>query len=169
MTDNATIARKPSLLEPADDLGNTNEARRRIGCSREQFCEIRRNCQSFGSQGLLDRARGPRSPHPGRATEKQEKAVMDYCLEYPTHVTPRGSNIGVGAIRGIWQRHELPLRRQRLLRLERHYRGSDIKLAENHARLPKDSTPSSVNVTQGLISRGIWWRRTLSWRETSRG
>ena len=151
MTDNATIARKaerrkPSLQEPADDLGNASEARRR---SRGQFCEIRGNCQSFGSRGLLDRARGPRNPHPGRATEEQEKAVMDYRLEYPTRgalrasrqLAPRGSNIGARAIRGIWQRRELPLRRQRLLRLERHYRGSDIRLAENRVRLPERFDP----------------------------
>ena len=78
MTDNTTIARKPSLLELANDLGNASEARRRIGYSRGQFYEIRRNYQSFGSQGLLDRGRGPRNPHPSRATEEQEKAVMDY-------------------------------------------------------------------------------------------
>jgi len=123
MTDNTTIARKAARrklnhLELANDLGNVSEACRRSST---------RYTLSFGSQGLLDRFRGPRNPHPGRATEEQQK---DYCLEYRTHgalrvnqqLTLRGSNIGVAAIRGIWQRHDLLPRYQRLLRLERHYR-----------------------------------------------
>jgi molybdenum-dependent DNA-binding transcriptional regulator ModE len=67
MTTNATIAqkaarRKLNLLELASDLGNVSEACRRIGYSREQFYEIRRNYQAFGSEGLLDKARGPKEP-----------------------------------------------------------------------------------------------------------
>jgi len=109
MTDNTTIARKTArrklnLLELVNDLGNVSEACRQIGYSREQFYEIRSSLRLAGAPG-----QGPRTeePHPSRATEEQEKAVMDYCLEYPTHgalrvsrqfTIPRGSNIGVGAI-----------------------------------------------------------------------
>jgi len=66
-------------------LGNVSEACRRIGYSREQFYEIRRNYQTFGSQGLLDKLRGPKNPHPNRASEEQERAVLEYCLEYPVY------------------------------------------------------------------------------------
>ena len=148
MTTNNTVAqkaarRKLNLLELASDLGNVSEACRRIGYSREQFYEIRRNYQAFGSEGLLDRARGPKNPHPSRASEEQEQAVLDYCLEYPVHgalkvsqqLILRGVHVGVGAIRGIWQRHNLLLKHQRLLRLERHYKDNNFELTETHIRL----------------------------------
>jgi len=145
MTTNNTVAqkaarRKLNLLELANDLGNVSEACRRIGYSRDQFYEIRRNYQAFGSQGLLDKARGPKNPHPNRASEEQERAVLDYCLEYPVHgalkvsqqLILRGVHIGVGAIRGIWQRHNILLKHQRLLMLEQHYKANNIALTENH-------------------------------------
>ena len=88
MTTNNTLAqkaarRKLNLLQLANDLGNVSEACKRIGYSREQFYEIRKNYQAFGAEGLLDKVRGPKNPHPNRASLEQEKAVMDYCLEYP--------------------------------------------------------------------------------------
>jgi len=154
MTTNLTVTqkaarRKLNLLELADDLGNVSEACRRIGYSREQFYEIRRNYQTFGSQGLLDKIRGAKNPHPNRASEEQEKAVLDYCLEYPVHgalrvsqqLILRGVHIGVGAIRGIWQRHNLLLKCQRLLRLERHYKNNNIELSENHIKLLEKFDP----------------------------
>jgi len=154
MTTNNTLAqkaarRKLNLLELANDLGNVSEACRRIGYSREHFYEIRRNYQTFGSEGLLDKARGPKNPHPNRATEEQEKAVLEYCLEYPVHGALRVSqqlilrniHIGVGAIRGIWQRHNMLLKCQRLLRLEQHYKNNNIALTENHIKLLEKFDP----------------------------
>jgi transposase InsO family protein len=154
MTTNNTVAqkaarRKLNLLELANDLGNVSEACRRIGYSRDQFYEIRRNYQAFGSEGLLDKARGPRNPHPNRASEEQEKAVLDYCLEYPVHgalkvsqqLILRGVHIGVGAIRGIWQRLNMLLKHQRLLMLEQHYKTNNIALTENHIALLEKFDP----------------------------
>jgi len=97
----------------------------------------------------LDKARGPKNPHPNRASEEQEKAVLDYCLEYPVHgalrvsqqLILRGIHIGVGAIRGIWQRHNLLLKCQRLLRLEQHYKNNNIALSENHIKLLEKFDP----------------------------
>jgi transposase-like protein len=82
MTANTAVAlkaarRKLNLLELANDLGNVSEACRRIGYSREQFYEIRGNYQTFGSLGLLDKLREPRNPHPNRASEEQEKVILD--------------------------------------------------------------------------------------------
>ena len=154
MTTNNTLAqkaarRKLNLLELANDLGNVSEACRRIGYSREHFYEIRRNYQAFGSEGLLDKTRGPKNPHPNRATEEQEKAVLEYCLEYPVHGALRVSqqlilrniHIGVGAIRGIWIRHNMLLKCQRLLRLEQHYKNNNIALTENHIKLLEKFDP----------------------------
>lgn len=151
---NTTIAqkaanRKLTLLELANELGNVSEACRRIGYSREQFYEIRRNYQTYGSEGLLDKIKGPKNPHPNRATEEQEKAVLDYCLEFPTHgvlkvsqqLLLRGVHIGVGAIRGIWLRNDIITKHQRLLRLEKHYREQNIQLTEQHITLLEKFDP----------------------------
>nr|WP_321991743.1 helix-turn-helix domain-containing protein [Marispirochaeta aestuarii] len=54
--------RKQSLLELAADLGNVSKACKVMGYSRQQFYEIRRNYQTYGSQGLVDRLPGPRNP-----------------------------------------------------------------------------------------------------------
>jgi hypothetical protein len=90
MTTNNTLAqkaarRKLSLLELASDLDNVSKACKLMGYSREQFYEIRRNFQAFGADGLLDKAKGAKSPHPNRLSQELEKAVLDYCLEFPIH------------------------------------------------------------------------------------
>jgi transposase InsO family protein len=154
MTTNTTIAqkvarRKLSLLELADELDNVSKACKIMGYSREQFYEIRRNYQAFGAEGLLDKARGAKSPHPNRVPEELEKAILDYCLEFPTQgclkvsqqLILRGTHAGVGAIRGVWQRHNLLSKHQRLLRLERHYKDNNIELTENHIALLEKFDP----------------------------
>lgn len=59
--------RKPSLLELATELSNVSKACQLMGYSRQHFYEIRRNFQTYGSQGLLDRLPDPQgaSPEPG--------------------------------------------------------------------------------------------------------
>src|SRR5215467_15107425 len=57
-TDKKVARRKLSLLELASDLGNVSKACRMIGYSRQQFYEIRRNFQTYGADGLLDRLPG---------------------------------------------------------------------------------------------------------------
>lgn len=47
--------RKLSLLELASDLNNVSKACQVMGYSRQQFYEIRRNFQTYGADGLLDR------------------------------------------------------------------------------------------------------------------
>ena len=148
MTTNNTIAqkaarRKLNLLELASEMDNVSKACKIMGYSRQQFYEIRRNFQTFGSDGLLDKIRGPKGPHPNRVSEELESVVLDYCLKNPTHgslkvsqqLILQGTNIGSGAVRGVWQRHDLLSKHQRLLRLERHYRDQNIELSENHIKL----------------------------------
>lgn len=84
-TDQKVARRKLSLLELATELGNVSKACKLIGYSRQQFYEIRRNFQTFGSEGLLDRLPSPRGPHPNRVDESVEQAILDYCLTHPTH------------------------------------------------------------------------------------
>jgi hypothetical protein len=121
-----------------------------MGYSREQFYEIRRTFQTFAAEGLADKMKGAKSPHPNRVCEELEKAVMDYCLQFPTdgpmkvsrQLILKGLHVGVGAVRGIWQRHNLVTKHQRLLRLEKHYKDNNIQLTEQHIT---SSTPSSGN------------------------
>lgn len=148
MTTNTTIAqkaarRKLNLLALAEEYDNISRACRAVGYSRQQFYEIRRNYQTFGAAGLLDRVRGPKDPHPNRLAPELESAILDYSLEYPTHgclrvsqqLQLRGINVGTGGIRGVWSRHNLLSKHQRLLRLDAHCRDQNIELTENHIRL----------------------------------
>lgn len=84
-TEQKVARRKLSLLELATDLGNVSKACKVMGYSRQQFYEIRRNFQTFGSEGLLDRLPGARGPHPNRVSEEVEKSILDHALTFPTH------------------------------------------------------------------------------------
>ena len=108
--------RKLSMLELANELNNVSKACKFMGYSRQQFYEIRRNFQTYGAEGLLDRIPGMRNPHPNRVSEEVEKANLDYCMEYPTHGCLRVSqelnllrsiHVSSGGVRGVWQRHKL--------------------------------------------------------------
>jgi hypothetical protein len=72
-----------SLLELAADLGNVSKACKVMGYSRQQLYEIRRNFQTYGGDGLIDRLSGPRNPHPNRAPEAVEQAILEYALAHP--------------------------------------------------------------------------------------
>jgi hypothetical protein len=67
MTTTTTVAqkaarRKLNLLELAGELENVSKACKIMGYSRQQFYEIRRNFQIYGSEGLLDKL--PERPAP---------------------------------------------------------------------------------------------------------
>lgn len=127
MTTSEKIARrKLSLLELAKDLGNVSKACKIVGYSREQFYAIRRNFQTFGAEGLVDRVAGPKNPHPNRLDEAVEQAILDYCLEYPSHgpvrvaheLALKSINVSSGGVRGVWLRHNIATKHERFLRLE---------------------------------------------------
>ena len=48
-TDQRIARRKLSLLELAQDLGNVSKACKLVGYSRQQFYEVRRNYQTYGT------------------------------------------------------------------------------------------------------------------------
>ena len=84
MTTEKKIARrKLSLLELAAELGNVSKACRVMGYSRQQFYEIRRNFQTDGAEGLLDKVAGARPPHPNRVADEVEQAILDHGLAHP--------------------------------------------------------------------------------------
>ncbi len=65
--------RKLNLLELANELENVSKACKIMGYSRQQFYEIRRNFQTYGAEGLLDRMPGANGPHPNRVAKKSKK------------------------------------------------------------------------------------------------
>jgi hypothetical protein len=84
-TGNKIARRKLSLLELAQEMNNVSKACKLMGYSRQPFYEIRRNYQTYGVQGLIDRPPGPKGPHPKRVEEQVEQAILDYSLKFPTH------------------------------------------------------------------------------------
>ena len=98
-----------------------------MGYSRQQFYEIRRNFQTYGTDGLADRVPGARGPHPNRVSEKIEQAVLAHALDYPCHgavpveqeLRLQGIQVSAGGVRGDWQRRNLLTKHERLLRLEK--------------------------------------------------
>ena len=148
-TKDKVARRKLSLLQLAGELENVSKACKIMGYSRQQFYEIRRNYQTYGAQGLIDRLPGARGPHPNRVPEAVEKAILDYALQYPTHGPLRVAQalalqevqVSSGGVRGVWQRHKLLTRHDRLLRLEEHIGKRAIKLTDEQIRLLERFSP----------------------------
>ena len=154
MATNKTVSqkvarRKMSMLELAEDLGNVSKACKIMGYSRQQFYEIRRSYQTYGSKGLVDNLPGPRNPHPNRVPAEIEKEILDYSLNYPTHgcvrvsqqLALKGVNVSSGGVRGVWVRHNLENKFQRLLRLEEKLQKKKFKLTEEQIKLLEKFNP----------------------------
>lgn len=141
--------RKLSLLDLASELNNVSKACQLMGYSRQQFYEIRRNFQTYGAEGLLDRLPGAKGPHPNRLPKDVEDAILYYSLHFPTHgclrvaqqLALRDIHVSAGGVRGVWQRHKLLTKHERLLRLEEHSRKRTFKLSETHIRLLERFNP----------------------------
>jgi len=141
--------RKLSLLELASELSNVSRACKVMGYSRQQFYEIRRNFQTYGAEGLIDRLPGARGPHPNRVSAEIEKAVLDHALDHPCHGCTRveqelrlkGIAVSSGGVRGVWQRHGLLTKHERLLRLEKATAERKIELKEEQIRLLERFSP----------------------------
>ncbi len=141
--------RKLSLLELATELDNVSKACQSMGYSRQQFYEIRRNFQTFGAQGLLDRLPGAKGPHPNRVEEAVESAILDYSLRYPSHgplkvaqqLVLQGVQVSSGGVRGVWSRHQLSTRHERLLRLEQTVREQELDITDEQVRLLERFSP----------------------------
>ncbi len=150
MTTEEKIARrKLSLLELAADLGNVSKACKIVGYSRQQFYEIRRNFQTYGAAGVIDRLPGPRGPHPNCVPAAVETAILDHALAHPCHGPMRvahdlalqGMQVSAGGVRGVWQRHNLLTKHDRLLRLEKTSADRKISLSKEQIRLLERFSP----------------------------
>jgi transposase InsO family protein len=138
MTTKDKIARrKLGLLELAKEMHNVSRACRTLGYSRQQFYEIRRNFQTFGLEGLIDKQPGAKGPHPNRVAQEIEDRILKEALEHPTYGALRvsqnlqleGISVSSGGVRGVWQRHNVASRHDRLLRLEKEVRQTPFELS----------------------------------------
>jgi hypothetical protein len=71
------------LFELASDRDNVSRDCKLMGYSRQEFYEIRRNFQTFGADGLIDRTPGARGPHPNRVPAEIVAAILDHALAHP--------------------------------------------------------------------------------------
>jgi transposase InsO family protein len=150
MTTEEKIARhKLSLLDLAQELRNVSKACKVMGYSRQQFYEIRRNYQTYWSSGLLDKLPGCKGAHPNRVSPEIEQAILDYSLQRPTHgplrvsqeLALRGITVSSGGVRGVWSRHDLLSKHDRLLRLEREQKGRALEFSDEQIRLLERFSP----------------------------
>lgn len=120
------ISRKVNIVELAQTLGNISEACRNLGVSRQHYYDIKSAINEDGIEGLLEKSRkAPRLAN--RISPEVEKRILDYSLEFPTHGQVRvenelkanGIRISAGGVRGVWARHGLLRKGDRLKRLEK--------------------------------------------------
>ncbi len=148
-TKDKAIRRKLSLLELAQEMSNVSRACLIMGYSRQQFYEIRRNYQTYGAEGLIDRLPRARGPHPNRVSEEVEAAILAHCLDHPTHgvlrvaqeLSLQGVQVSSGRVRGVWSRHRLLTKQERLLRLEKTTCERQIELNPEQIRLLERFSP----------------------------
>ncbi len=150
MTSAQKVARrKLSLLDLAQDLGNVSKACKVMGYSRQQFYEIRRNYQTYGAEGLIDRLPGAKGPHPNRVAKEVEEAVLAHAMDHPCHgctrvaqeLALRGVQVLAGGVRGVWQRHNLLTKHERLLRLEKATSERKLELSEEQIKALERFSP----------------------------
>jgi len=148
-TDKKVARRKLSLLELASELSNVSKACRIMGYSRQQFYEIRRNFQLYGAEGLLDKLPGAKGPPPNRVDAEVEEAILQHSLEDPNHgcvrvaqeLVLKGIQVSSGGVRGVWSRHGLRTKHERLLRLERTVAERKLELSDDQIRLLERFSP----------------------------
>lgn len=148
-TSDKLARRKLSLLELAGELQNVSKACKVMGYSRQQFYEIRRNFQTLGVAGLIDKLPGAKGPHPNRVAAEIEQAVLDYCLDHPCHgplrvaqdLALKGIHVSSTGVRGVWSRHNILTKHERLLRLERSQSDRKIELTESQIKLLERFSP----------------------------
>ena len=136
------IKARLGMLALAEELQNITLACRRAGISRSHFYEIKDAFERYGAEGLAPRAR--RSPRmPNQTPPELEAKILEMTEQYPSYSYVRISGqlrlVGVGvsppAVRGVWQRHGLTLRYQRLLWVEQRTAARGGVLTESLLRL----------------------------------
>jgi transposase InsO family protein len=136
------IKARVGMLALAEELKNISLACKRAGISRSHYYEIKEAFEKFGPDGLAPAARRrPRMPN--QTPPEIERRILEMTAQFPTYSYMRISLqlklVGVGvspaAVRGVWQRHGLTLKIQRLLWLEQKTASEGGVLTERQLRL----------------------------------
>ena len=149
MTTTKKIARrKLSLLQLGQEMNNISKACRLMGYSRQQFYEIRRNYQTYGAEGLIDRLPGAEgrirtgsAPRWSRPSCALPEYPTQGCLRVAQELALQGVQVSSGGVRGVWSRHHLLSKHERLLRLEQHTQQRRVKLSDQQIRLLERFSP----------------------------
>lgn len=140
------IRRKVNLVELAQTLGSISEACRKLGVSRQHYYDIKKALREEGLQGLLEKARN-RPRYANRVSDEVEAKILEYSLEYPTQGQVRvanelmklGVSVSPGGIRGVWLRHGLERKGERLKRLEKWAAETGGILTESQVQALEDA------------------------------
>jgi len=136
------IKARVGMLALAEELKNISLACRRAGISRSHFYEIKDAFERYGPEGLAPATkRKPRMPN--QTPPEVERRILGMTAQFPTYSYLRISLqlklVGVGAspaaVRGVWERHGLTLKIQRLLWLEQKTAAEGGVLTERQIRL----------------------------------
>lgn len=109
-----------------------------MGCSRQQFYEIRRNYQTYGADGLIDRLPGPRGP-------LTQCPACGGRLQIVASLIDPVSTVRILSGRGPTSRSEGP----KALAVEPH---SSLQ----SARMPAASSPLAHVRFAGCATAGAW-------------
>ena len=98
---------------------------------------------------MLDRPPAAKGPHPNRVAAEVEQAILDHCLDQPSHgalrvaqeMALKGVQVSSGGVRGGWNRHGLLTKHERLLRLEKATAERKIELFDEQIRLLEQFSP----------------------------
>jgi transposase InsO family protein len=132
------ISRKVNIVELANTLGNISEACRNLGVSRQHYYDIKTAIKEDGIEGLLEKSR--KTPKvANRISPEIEHLILEYALEFPTHgqvrveneLKSKGIRISAGGVRGVWGRHNILRKADRLKRLEKFASESGKILTES--------------------------------------
>lgn len=135
------INRKLNIVEFADTMKNITSACKRLGVSRQHYYDIKKTIEEEGLQGLVEKSRrGPRVGN--RCAPEVEQAILDYCLQEPTHGQVRVSNelkkkgtyISPGGVRSVWLRHDQENKKLRLKRLQEWSKDENNILTESQVK-----------------------------------
>jgi transposase InsO family protein len=81
--------------------------------------------------------------------EAVEKAILAHSLVAPTHSAVRvaqelvlkGVQVSSGGVRGVWSRHNLLTKHERLMRFEKHAREEGIHLTDDQVKVLEKFSP----------------------------
>lgn len=135
--------KKLTLLELADELKNITRACELMNYSRQQYYNIKERYLKEGSEGLKPKDR-KNWRHALQADKDTERLVLDQVLKYPSYsyvrisdtlLTEQGHCVPAGLVRGIFNRRNLRLFKERLAYLEAEHQKQGFALSEEQSEL----------------------------------